>query len=245
MPPGRTSSSSYVLPHGSPSPPAPLSARTWPTSLINFSRHTRMIYVDKGSIKALADEYIANYKLEEYDLAGWEWLHGFLRKHELALIRGACEIQRYLSHIWELKMWAYARASWLKVGGLRGGNYGVDWLQVYGVQAVFKSRSAFIKLGFVVQQLLVWTRLRKQCQFWIICAYLRKMFSNGNTQPTDAELTRIANFPKAMEYSFWRPFNQSLDPEWFQLHNLALDQVSAIRAVMDQSVSLFPAEMNE
>lgn len=71
------------------------------------------------------------------------------------------------------------------------------------------------------------------------------MISNGNTEPTDAEQARIASFPKSLEYSFWPPFDETIDSEWFQLHNLALDQVSAIRAVMDQSVSLFPEEENE
>lgn len=85
-----------------------------------------MIHIDKYTIKTLADVYIAKHKLEEYDLAGWEWLHGFLRELELALIRGACEIQRYVNHSWKQKTRASARLSWSSPDGSEEGDHGVD-----------------------------------------------------------------------------------------------------------------------
>ena len=92
----------------------------------------------------------------------------------------------------------------------------------------------------MAQMLLTWTRLRERCQYAILVAYLRSMMPGRDMELNEAERARVMSIRWDVEYSVGKVEDGMVG--WFQLHNLALDQVSAIRAAMDQSVSLFPDE---
>ncbi|KAF1851027.1 uncharacterized protein K460DRAFT_401059 [Cucurbitaria berberidis CBS 394.84] len=191
-------------------------------------------------IEHAANLYMAHYA--ESSLQAWEQLHGQVRADELTSVRETCATQRYIDDCMRTKLRAQEMLNWLvRVAEDREAHEQevADWHEV-ARNADVNAENAFIALRVKAQKLLTWTRIREKLEVWILGAYLKKVMSGRGVQLSEAEQARKESFHDAVEYSVGG-IEDGMEG-WFQLHNLALDETSAIRAAMAGSVSLFPGE---
>ncbi|CAO2649454.1 Nn.00g068390.m01.CDS01 [Neocucurbitaria sp. VM-36] len=177
------------------------------------------VNLGKENIKQTVNRWVALSKVKQMSLPAWEKTYAKVQAEELLMVRALCRIQGLLDSWKKNQLWASRRLHW--------------WAESVDSEEGNEEHED-------VGGSLLEYEFRERCQFWIKVAYLRKTMPGRNMKLSDEEKARMASFHTNVEYSMGSGDDGPV--EWFQLHDLALDHWSAIRAVMDGSVSLFPLE---